>query len=576
LRLKSRPTVCALSLSVLASMPAAAQSLPPALVAPEGLKRQEQRQSAAASLLPQGADQLRPGGGSVPSLGMLPRETPCFTIHDIRFSGAHARRLSWLSRDVAPVLGQCVGVHGLARIAEVLDAHLIELGYATSRASFPAQNLASGVLDVHLDVGLVAAVRMVRAGSGKPDTAWGTWRNAFPTGPGDILNIRDIEQGIEQMDRLPSQAVHTELVPGPAPDTSVVVIQRRSSDLAGRIHGGLTLDNSGSRLLGRPELSGAISLDNPLGLNDIVSVTANSNVENPSSSHRSQSAALSYSVPWGDNLFTLSAASLRFAQVVQGTTVQFLSSGQAQTQQLRWDHMAWRTASSKFGVFGALLGRQSRSYLDDVELIVQRRNTVNLDAGVTFAMVLPAGGRFAGQIDYRRGLADFGAQSDLPTAANGGLTVRPRIWSLAATWSQPFRIRQTPWQYTLSLRGQSTPDTLVTEDQFSIGDRTTVRGFDGNAVLAAENGYVVRNDLSRPLALVPGWAMAAYLGLDVGRVWGPSAVNLAGTRLAGTALGIKAQRGHLQLDFALATPLEHPSGFQSQHLNLYAAATVAF
>ncbi len=554
---------------------AQAQPDVPPDAAAQGLQQQEQRQQQTQSLLPRGPDQLRSSASASPALGALPAESPCFVISDFRFTGARAQRLSWLMHDLHPVLGQCVGVKGLDRIASALDAHLIALGYATSRVSFPPQDLRNGVLTIHLDVGTVAAVRLENA-QGKPDTAWGTWRNAFPTAAGDILNIRDLEQGIEQMDRLQSQAVHTQILPGDAPNSSVIVIQRQEAPLVDRIHGGVTLDNSGNRLLGRPELSAALSLDNPLGLNDILSISANSNVENPSSQHRSQSAAINYSIPWGYSLLSLSAQSLRYAQLVQGTTAQFLSSGRARTQQIRVDAIVWRTASTKIGLFSALMARQSNSDLDDVELVVQRRNTINLDAGLSVSMALPSGGRVAGDIDYRRGLASFGAQQDLPTAAGDGLTVRPRITSATLSWVQPFRAAGGQWQYALRLRGQTTPDTLVTEDMFSIGDRSTVRGFDGNTVLLAENGYTVRNDLSRQIDLAPGWTTAAYVGVDLGRVWGPSAAGLIGTRLAGAAVGLKGQRGHLQFDVALATPLLHPTGFQTQHLNLYAAATVAF
>ena len=552
-----------------------AQTSTAADAAAQGLLRQEQRQQQTQSLVPPGPDELHSAAPASTALGALPPESPCFVISTIRFTGVRSERLSWLMRDLHPVFGQCVGVKGLARIASALDAHLIALGYATSRVSFPPQDLQDGALTIRLDVGTVAALRLENA-QGKPDTAWGTWRNAFPTGEGDILNIRDLEQGIEQMDRLRSQAVHTQILPGSQSNSSVVIIQRLEAPFVDRIHGGFTLDNSGNRLLGRPELSAALSLDNPLGLNDILALTANSNVENPSSRHRSQSAGINYSVPWGYSLLSLSAQTLRYAQMVQGTTAQFLSSGRARTQQLRLDATIWRTASTKIGAFSALMARQSNSYLDDVELVVQRRNTVNLDAGLNVSMALPAGGRLGGFIDYRRGLATFGAQQDLPMATDGGLTVRPRVTSASLSWVQPFRAGGGLWQYALSLRGQTTPDTLVTEDMFSIGDRSTVRGFDGNTVLLAENGYTVRNDLSRQIDLVPGWATAAYVGLDLGRVWGPSAANLIGTRLAGTAVGLKGQHGHLQLDVALATPLLRPAGFQTQHLNLYAAATVAF
>jgi hemolysin activation/secretion protein len=549
--------------------------LTPLDAAQEGVRRQEQRQAQTQTLLPKTADQLHPAT-PVPGLQQLPHETPCFWIDTIHFRGAHAQHLRWLEKDVQPVLNQCVGTQGLAQIARTLDAHLISLGYATSRVSFPPQDLASGVLNIHLDVGTVAAVRMVRERSGKTDADWGTWRNAFPTGPGDILNIRDLEQGLETMDRLPTQSVHTLLEPGPVTNSSIIVIQRQSAPLSQRLHGGLTLDNSGSQYLGRPQLSGALSLDNPLGLNDILSLTASSNVEHPTSGHRTQSLGLSYSLPWGYNTFTLSGSTVRYAQVVQGTTAQFLSSGSSQTARLQWDRTVWRTASSTFGVFGGAFIRKARSYLDDVELLVQRRNTSNLDLGIRIKTLTPAGGEVSVQIDERRGIGSFGAQPDLPTAAQGGLTLRPQIWGLNLNWRQPFQVGARPWVYSATLHGQSTPDTLVSEDQIVIGDRYSVRGFDGNTVLLAENGYWWRNDLSTPVHLLQDWNTAAYVGLDAGRVWGPSAANLVGTKLVGAVIGLRGQAGRVQFDAGLGTPVDRPAGFRTKHLNLYVSATVGF
>nr|WP_323744887.1 POTRA domain-containing protein [Noviherbaspirillum soli] len=40
------------------------------------------------------------------------------------------------------------------------------------------------------------------------------WRSAFPAAPGDLLNLRDVEQGLEQMKRLPSQDVDIDIMPG--------------------------------------------------------------------------------------------------------------------------------------------------------------------------------------------------------------------------------------------------------------------------------------------------------------------------------------------------------------------------
>lgn len=295
-------------------------ALPPSQAAEEGLRRQEDRARELQQQVQPKADVLTPGAPASVST-VLPVESPCFPILDIRIVTTDGTPFPWLNTTVAPYLNQCAGATGVSQIAAAVDAKLIEFGYATSKVVLPPQNLRDGQLTLQLHVGRIAGIRMVQADADRHrDDNWGTWRNAFPTWTGRVLSIRDLEQGVEQMKRLPSQTVATELEPGDQPDTSNVVIVRQTGSFSDRLHGGLTLDNSGSRALGRSQFSGYASFDNPLGLNDILSLSVNSNAEQVDTDHRSQSASFNYSIPWGYNTFTFSKSNSRFAQIVQGTT----------------------------------------------------------------------------------------------------------------------------------------------------------------------------------------------------------------------------------------------------------------
>jgi len=566
-------------------MPVAhAQSTPPQ-VSDEGLRRQEERSREQQRSLQPHADVLRPAPAAAPA-GRLPEESPCFVINDIALAGPEAQRLSWLLASTQPFLGRCVGVKGLQRIADVLDATLIDQGLVTSRVSLGQQNLSGGRLVFQLDAGRVAEVRMVEAGSAsgqnpkRIDDRWGTWINAFPTSAGRLLDTRDIEQGVEQMKRLPSQNVTTTLEPGPTPNTSIVTIERQTAELKDRIRGGVTLDNSGSASLGRTQLSANVALDNALGLNDIASLNVNSNAEYPQAEHRSQSAAINYSVPLGYSTFSASASHSRFAQAVQLTTTRTLSSGSSDSADLRWDHIAWRTASTKTGLYADLSTRKARSFIDDVELLVQRRRTTFIETGVSFRQMYAGGSNLDVSVGYRRGMPWLDAQDDFPAEA-GGITLRPHIWTLNTSLNVPFKspalgaMAERMWQFNTSVHAQSTHDRSLSIDQMAIGNRGTVRGFDGDVVLIAESGYTVRNELSTPIQW-PDVDASAYAGVDFGRVWGPSDANLVGRFLAGAAVGVRGKWRRTQFDLALAAPLHKPEGFKTAELNPYASMTVAF
>lgn len=562
----------------LAPVVAAAQaaSPTPAQVIEEGLRRQQERdvqqqraQQPQADVLSKPQPRLKPAD--------LPTETPCFEIDDIDLEGPGWQRFRWLLNETLPYLHRCIGVQGLQHIASALDQALIAQGHATTRVVLPAQNLRDGRLRLFLHVGRVAEIRMVRSEAGKPvpDERWGTWKNAFPIGEGDTLDIRALEQGVEQMKRLPSQSVSTRLEPGAQPDTSVVLIERETGDLKDRIRGGLTLDNSGSASLGRTQLSANLAFDNPLGLNDVLNLGFNTNAESPDHDHRSQSLSAGYSIPWGYGLLSINASRNEFAQTVRGTTVEFLSSGRSESNGVRWQQMALRTASTKTALYAEVSTRRANSYLDDVELIVQKRRTTNLETGLTHRQLI---GDAAIDLDiaHRRGVPWHDAQDDLPASGTGGLTLRPHLWALNASVTLPWKAAGRELQWSSSLRAQHTHDNTLSVDQIAIGGRGSVRGFDGDRVLLAESGWFLRNELGVSLKRFEGFEISTYAALDAGRVWGPSDVNLVGHALVGAAVGLRGRHKNLQFDAALGAPIHSPDGFVTSSVAPYVSVTCGF
>lgn len=548
----------------------------------QGIQRQEERVRTLIDQLDTTKDALRPEQDG-PAEIEFPAEQTCFVIHTFELTSRDdARRFQFLLDALEPYRNRCIGVEGLNQIASKLDTRLIDGGFVTSKVSLPQQNLAGGTLTMNVHVGRVESISIhpVEETSNRDEPEVRIkpsliWRNAFPLRPGDILNIRALEQGVENMQRLPSQSVATQLEPGAQADTTRIEIQVRAPTLRQRLRGGLTLDNSGGRQLGRTQLSAYFSYDNPLGISDLLSASVNSNAQRPEADHRSQSYVLSYSLPYGYSLWTLTQNRNRFAQRVQGTTVQFLSTGESESTELRVAYVLFRTASSKLGVSGALTTRRASSFLDDVELIVQRRRLSYFERGVSYKKLLRTA-TIEGDIAMRTGQSWFDAQPDLPDAGTGGVTLRPKLWLADVNYIQPFTVMGQPIQFTSHLRGQLTDDSILAADQLSIGGRYTVRGFDGEQSLIAEKGYILRNELSTPLRFTKRIHSSGYFGIDVGRVWGPSDIRLIGNKLVGAALGTRGQFKSLQTDLSIAAPIDKPAQFPTRELNFYGSLTFAF
>lgn len=595
--LRRNEYLCALALVLIVWIGFAGESsaqtttTPVDAVAREGLRREEERVLQKRRDGEPKADELRPATAAAPL--SLPEEALCFPVRAIALEGDGAERFSWLRSEAMTSLPLCVGAEGIRLIASRMDERLLARGFATTRISVPAQNLQLGELRLRVHVGRIAGIRMVEAAASaaagvrpvreqesaeRLDTAWGTWRNAFLLAPGEVLNIRDLEQGLEQMKRLPSQRVDTRLEPGDAPDTSNLVIRRRAGSIGERVRGTIGIDNSGGPVLGRGQFAGNLAFDNPTGLNDILSASVSSNLRSPGATHRSQSLGLNYNIPWGYNLFSLNASASRFAQYVQGTTVRFLSSGSGSGSDVRWSRTLWRSSSAKFGVSFGVAQRRARSYLDDVELLVQRRRTTSADIGVNWRQLFERA-TLDVDIGYRRGVRWAGAQDDLLEAATGGPSLRPQVVTFATTYSIPIDLAHRKLQYSTTVRGQYTRGATLSVDQIALGGRHTIRGFSGDTVLLAENGVIWRNDLATPVELGLGIEAQGVFGLDAGYVWGPAAAGLAGKQLAGLSIGLRGRvprLGGLVFDASLATPLSRPANFRGQRVVAYAGITYPF
>ena len=484
-------------------------------------------------------------------------ETPCFTIQ--RFELPQGAGFGWLLQDLGAFEGACLGPQSLEALRRNLDARLVGQGYVTSSVSFAPQNLASGVLRVSLQLGHVA--RVDRRGAAST-----IGRNALAIKAGDVLNLRAIEQTLENLARLPSQAAQFQIEAGDSPGESVVAIASVPSKTW---RFGAGLDNAAPRDYGRLQATAQAVWDAPLGMSDQVAVFLNGTVDNEGGELYQRSAMLSYSIPFGRHLLSINASRSRHARPIQGLTTRFSENGSDASAQLRWQYTAWRSASARWHVWGGATQRRSRNAIDDVELVLQRRHTRDADWGVN-GWLRFAAGEFTVDIDTavpQRVGADTDVQLDPPALAH---TRRVQL-----TWQQPLTLSGQTLQYETRLAWAGVQDPASGADLQNLGSRWSVRGFDAQGFLTGQEQITWRQDLrfaGFAAARLPGIQMQPYLGLDYGRISAAAPAALKpGRVLAGAAAGLRWGGHGLSGDLALATPLHKPEGFAASSGVVYAS-----
>ena len=117
---------------------------------------------------------------------------PSFYIRQIRLEGMEPEFL-FLYEKVADYEHREMNLATINEVARSLNQMLLDRGYATSRVIIPEQKLEHGMLSLVVQPGRIHKFIYSK------DSYDITWRTAFPCREGDILNVRQLEQGIEQM-----------------------------------------------------------------------------------------------------------------------------------------------------------------------------------------------------------------------------------------------------------------------------------------------------------------------------------------------------------------------------------------
>ena len=173
----------------------------------------------------------------------------------------------WMDRITNKYLHRELDGASISRLAGELNQQLLDRGYVTTRVLVPEQNLNGGTLRLILQGGIFHGFR-------NPDgtAVSGSMARAFPIHPGDVLNLRKLEQGLEQLNRLPSQKVRMNLVPAREAFATDVELQVERKN---NVYGLVSTDDSGLKSTGKGQWNTEISWDQPFFQNDRLQLDLN-------------------------------------------------------------------------------------------------------------------------------------------------------------------------------------------------------------------------------------------------------------------------------------------------------------
>jgi hemolysin activation/secretion protein len=547
---------------------AGAQQLPTTPQSFVEQQRQQERERALREQNERTVDQRLQAAPPAPVARIPETEAPCFRIDRVLLVGEQAEAFQWAVSDLSgpegndSPLGRCLGTTGvnvvLARAQQAAIAH----GFVTTRVLAAPQDLSTGTLTLSLVPGRIAAIRLTPDSSSTLLGSGALLGSAIPARAGDLLNLRDIEQGLENLKRAPTAEADIQIEPSTAPnarpgDSDLVVkyVQAKKWRVA------LSLDDSGTKATGRYQAGATVSVDNPFGLNDLFYLSANHSINNhflSEPSYGTEGQTVHYSLPYGYWMLGFTASNSQYHQSVAGLNQDYVYAGKTNNAEVKLSRLLYRDQSRKTTLALKGFRRESRNFVDDTEVDVQHRVVGGWELGLNHKEFIGEA-TLEGTLAFKHGTGGFGSIA-APEEEFGEGTSRMKLYTAEVSLNAPFKLGEQKLRYSGLIRAQWNRTPLTPQDRFSIGGRYTVRGFDGETSLMGERGWLIRNDI--------GWAMGQsgaelYVGADYGHVGGRSTVDLLGRSLAGAVVGVRGQWSKLSYDFFVGAPISKPEGYRT-------------
>lgn len=542
---------------MLASQQTYAQTDPGSALLEEQLRAEQIRETEAVS-----GNEI----SAAPVVAPVP-ETVCFPIDRITVTGTSALAPEKLSGMIARFEAQCIGQASIGNLVNGISGLYAENGFITTRAYVPAQDINSRHLTIEVIEGRIESFVYQQAdndgvvSAGPPQKI--IW--AFPGRAGDVFQLRDLEHGLESMNRLVSSQATANLTAGIEPGTTRVIISEQKDDLW---RGTLGVDNRGSSDTGMMQIRLGMETDDLLGVNDTWALSY-------TGSENTNAVAFSMSVPYGYWEFSLNGSYSESLSLLTPTSDLFT---QTASVSARLERLLFRDDNEQFRVYTSVGSWWNERYVNIVPLTPQQHSALRV--GWQYQLQLEKSSIFM-DTSVSAGVPLWGADWTVEPAPVGTLLSDFTKLETQVSYQMPL---QDDMQLSISLNGQMTQSPLFSNEQISIGGWDSVRGYAGTGA-SGDMGFYMRTDLYfAPVSLdfdllgqqSPGSTVIPtrisgyyrpYVFADFGEV---RSISLSeSTELAGIGFGISATVGRVNIQAAAAVPIVEREDIRTDNIQAF-------
>ncbi len=474
----------------------------------------------------------------------------CLKLKRIDLSENEIFDLETQDEYLSKYLYKCIDGKLIKEIINTVSSYYLDNGFITTKAYLQEQDITDGQIDISVLEGKVEDII-------HSDTNSSSWKisTAFIGQKGETLNLRDLETSLEMINRVSSADSNFELKPGKQVGGSIVEIKTKKTF---PVH--LSIGMSGEECIkdNNPSLTGVITVDNLVGINDILTYTYNgSRIQEEYQSTKGEE--VNYSFPLGSYLVELIRSDFSYRQGVDGINDRYLSNGDTIGTRFKLNKVVKRDQTNKYEVKFSIYHKNTKNYFmhELIEVSSYRTTLAQLDLIHTNYQ---SWGQNYTVYSLYQGKDWFGALSDIELNGETDYSDEAKLeftkYSIDNTLYYYFKDRS--YNFKSNFHIQYTKDYLYNNDQLTIGSDYTVRGYDSSNYYG-NNGYYLKNDITKTFAINLQDNLlkdiSFFIGLDGGYVKCESDNEGVCGELYGRAIGFSTSGDNFSSNFMWSRPI---------------------
>jgi len=411
----------------------------------------------------------------------------CFLINDISLRDATLISARQQKKILQPFLGQCFDSKKMLELVEEVSKFYQSKGYASVQVLVPKQNIHQGKLELKIIEGKIEEIILndnSTLDKMQEFTAFGNLEDEY-------LDLADINQGLYQINRLPSNHAVMKIEPGINEGQSKVYVQNQRTL---PLRASVGYDNLGNKFTGVNRTNFSGGFDNLLFLNDSTNLSYSTNLNDKNSAKNINAFSGSFSIPFRYYTATFDYSKSDFLGTTPGVSGPLKLSGFSNRKSFTLDRVLLNSGNFRLAASTSLTQKESASYLNQQRIDTSQRKLTIANLAFSLSNYFDNGISLYLRPSFSLGTKMLNAKQDDPNSSAATPRAQFQLMKIYAAISKKFTLPKinAPVVLATEMDSQISKDTLFGSEQFMVGGYYSVRGFREN-YLVGDSGYYFRN-----------------------------------------------------------------------------------